>query len=98
MTTTSCCPSSAVEAITDYAIAPGGCKSFLERIGALEAYRLPGSRVSPGSMRTHTIPLKPPFPPAELQSHFNGESPPDQGKTLEWPHPDLEREAEEQEA
>jgi len=89
----SCCPSNEVEATVDYNTA-GSAKNFLERIGVLEAARLPSPRIQPGMLRVHTIPLFSPLPLAELQHHFNGENPPDQGKTLEWPHPDLKREEE----
>ena len=90
----SCCPRNEIVAKTDYGTGAGSAKNFLERVGILEAVRLPGSRIQPDSSRVHTMPLKPPYPLAELQFHFNGESPPDQGKTLEWPHPDLRREEE----
>ena len=83
-----CCPSSGVEAILDYSVA-GSAKSFLERTGAFPATRNPLPRTSPGWYRVHQIPLTPPLPLPELQSHFVGEPPPDQGQTLDWPHPDL---------
>jgi hypothetical protein len=92
-TKVSCCPSSAIEAVVDYNTA-GSAKNFLERIGVLAAARLPSPRIQPGLSRVHTIPLFAPLPLAGLQHHFNGEPAPDQGKTLEWPHPDLKREEE----
>ena len=89
--TASCCPNPGREAIVDFD-AVGGAKPFLERAELIRAYRNPEPRLQPGASRVHTIPLKSPLPLPELQGHFVGEPPPDQGKTLGWPHPDLESE------
>jgi len=89
--TVSCCPSPGVENIVDWSFA-GGAKPFLERAGLIRAYRNPEPRMQPGESRVHTVPLKEPLPLPELQEHFVGEPPPDQGKTLDWPHPDLKAE------
>jgi hypothetical protein len=92
-TNTSCCPNNEVEAVTDFSSA-GSAKNFLERIGVLSASRLPSPRIQPGMMRVHTVPLFVPLPIPELQYYLEGENPPDRGKTLEWPNPDLRREEE----
>lgn len=90
----SCCPSSAIVAVSDYGTGVGGAKPFLQRIGALNAMA-PGSRASLDASRVHTIPLKEPLPLPELQTPLLGELPPDKGKSLDWPYPDYEREEQE---
>lgn len=92
--TVTCCSIVTEDAPIDVSQA-GSAKGFLERIGVLRANRNPEPRIQPGHFRVHEIPLTPPLPLPELQSHFSGEPPPDQGQTLHWPHPDLERAAEE---
>ena len=86
----SCCPSSAIESIIDYGTGAGSPKSFMERIGAMNADRLPGPRIGPNYFRVHEIPLKPPLPLPELQQYLNGQDPPDRGQTYGWPHPTFE--------
>jgi hypothetical protein len=89
--TVSCCPDPGIEAIVDFQTY-GSAKNFLERIGVLTALRNPEPRIQPAKIRPHDIPLQPPLPTSELQEPLLGETPPDRGKSLHWPHPDLEAE------
>jgi len=88
--TVTCCSRAGESAPINVASA-GSAKVFLERIGLLGPEVNPGPRIQPGHFRIHEIPLKAPLPLPELQHHFSGEPAPDQGQTLHWPHPDLER-------
>jgi hypothetical protein len=85
----SCCLNTDIAAVTDFNTA-GSAKSFLQRIGALDATQV-GSRIQPDAWKVHSIPLVSPSLLPELQFPFAGEQPPDQGQTLEWPFPDLKR-------
>jgi hypothetical protein len=79
--------SSPVREVTDFSEPRFGARGYLERVGVLDAIRGPLPVIAPGDWRVHSIPLVPPLPPAELQGRLLGESPPDRGQTLDWPHP-----------
>lgn len=83
-----CAPLS-VLVVADFSNASYSAKPFLERMGIFEARRNPESKFAPGQLRVHNYPLRPPLPSAALQEHLLGENPPDRGRTLDWPHPDL---------
>lgn len=76
----------------DYAVTPGAARTFLQRIGVLQTV-IPGARAQFDNLRVHDIPLRSPLPIPALLQPLETDNDPDHGKTLDWPHPDLEQEA-----
>ena len=90
---TSCCPNPGIDASVDFSSELGSAQGFLERHRFIPVNQNPGARFTPQDSRWHDIPLESPLPLPELQQFLNGEPQPDRGKTLDWPNPDLEAEA-----
>lgn len=85
---TQCGPSSTSSGV-DFSVDPRCGRRFLERIGAIPSSVGPLPQFSPHMLRSRTVPLFPPLPPAELQDFLTGDPVSDRGQTLGWPHPDL---------
>lgn len=65
MANNTCCPTSRVSLPRDHGSA-GSARPFLQRLGLLEAVRLPSPRMQATGTRPHTEPLWSPLPLAEL--------------------------------
>lgn len=90
-----CCPRQGTEIAYDY-VNLSSARSFLERIGAIPAYRLPMPRIDPWRWKMHRVPKHAPLPLAEYQQALQGEPMPDAGQTYAWPHPEFTQLTEEQ--
>ncbi len=87
MASVTLCGISSVSVPTNFADEPCCGRSFLERIGVLEASTGPHPRISPTQLKVHSVPLHPPLPTPEVQQFLHGDPLSDRGQTLDWPHP-----------